>query len=43
MNEEDLKNEQISIHNLLAEEVAVMMTRSESAQWFNMFFLIIWQ
>ena len=33
MNEEDLKNEQVFHHDLLAEEIAVMMIRSESAQW----------
>ena len=38
MNEEALKNEQIPNYDLLTEEIAVMMTRSESAQWFNIFF-----
>ena len=41
MNEEDLKTEQISRHHLLVEEIAEMMTRSESAQWLSLFFLII--
>ena len=37
MSEEDLKTEQISRHHLLVEEIAQMMTRSESAQWSNIF------
>ena len=38
MKQEDLKNEQIPNYDLLAEEIAFMMTRSEAAQWLNNFF-----
>ena len=41
MNEEDLKTEQISRHHLLVEEIAEMMIRSESTQWFNFFLVIL--
>ena len=38
MNDEELKTEQISRHHLLVEEIAEMMTRSESAQRLNILF-----
>ena len=41
MNKEDLKTEQIARHHLLVEEIGEMMTRSESAQWLNLFSFII--